>query len=614
MMAEPKNTKSKQKESDTLIDALRDSDDFTRSKIIEQLVSSPTKSMIEQVVYLLDEKNTSVRMDVLELLKKTGNHNIDAVIQLLYHSNEDIRVYGCEVLSDLKNRASLPHLIQKVNEDSENVRNAAVVALGEFDDQRAIDVLLEMLDQEEWVAFSAIYSLAKMGNKRVVPALLDVFKNREEELSLAACETLITFRDDKTIDEVVDFVGQLEKHKKGTFVRVIIEQGDNTVFLKLLNQMGDELLSHVLSYLKVQKRKALYVVKFLVHFKNKLSVQAMLDILKDLDQDGEDFDRVMRFFIELRDVWEEHLEEYLSVEEYGFSIIRACGNVGCQIDENLLLKVFCVSSLETKREIMKQLGRIANGHGYKVIREAMNDIDGHVQADAVAIAGSLLLTELTSDVLIMAKNGFPDVRGKALLALLRLDMKMAMAAIDWFVKEGSSEDKRVYLSIAPHIDVDINYTFLKHLLADSDERIRQMAIRIVGNSLDNEKYLDLFELVLKSGSIPNEVLKLIGEKRLVGFKKLLLDLVLDPLQAVWTRYHALIALGVFGDKSLFPIFSNALKENDNLIKIGGLKALSELKDPRAIPRIRPYTKSTDEDVKTAAMMALGKLSRSEAVC
>jgi HEAT repeat protein len=614
MMTEPKSTKSRHKGSDTLIEALRNSDDFTRSKIIDQLISSPTKSMVEEVTHLLDEKNTSVRMDVLELLKKIGNHNIEAVIQLLYHPNEDIRVYGCEVLSDLKNKASLIHLIQKVSEDTENVRNAAVVALGEFDDQRAIDVLLEVLDQEEWVAFSAVYSLAKTGNKKVVPALLDVFKNREEELSLAACETLIAFRDDKTIDEIVNFVVQLDKEKKNTFIRVIIEQGDDTVFLKLFNQMGDELLVHVLSYMKLQKRKALSVVNFLVHFKNKLSVQAMLDILKDLDQDGEDFERVMRYFAELCEVWQEHLEEYLNIEEYRFPLIRACGNLGFFINEEMLLKVFCASSLETKREIMKQLSRITNGNGHKVIREAMNDIDGHVQADAVAIAGMLMLTELISDIMIIAKNSYPDVRCKALLALFRLDLKMALAAIDWFVKEGNSEDKRVYLLIAPHLEDDVNYVFLKHLLTDTDERIRQMAIRIVGNSLENEKYLELFEFVLKSGNIPNEVLKLIGEKKLVGFKTLLLDLVLDPLQAIWTRYHALIALGAFGDRSLFPIFLNALKEKESLIKIGGLKALSELRDARAIPRIRPFTKSADEDLKTTAIIALGKLSRSEAVC
>jgi HEAT repeat protein len=378
--------------------------------------------------------------------------------------------------------------------------------------------------------------------------------------------------------------------------------------------MGDELLAHVLTYLKLQKRKALGVVQFLVHFKNQQSVGALLDLLKDMDQDGEDFETVLRLFMELRSVWESSLSDYFSVEEYAFTLIRACGNLGCPVSEDLLIKVFNLASLETKREIMKQLPRIAPNNGNGVIREAMKDSDGHIQADAVAIVGSLSLKELVPDVLRMVRKGFPDVRGKALLALLRLDAPKALAAIALFVDEGSPDDKKVYLSIAPYMDSESNYPFLKGLLSDGDERIRQMAIRMVGNSIEREEYLDLFEFVLRSGDIPNEVLKLIGEKKLTGFRKLLLELVLDPLQALWTRYHALVALGAFGDKSLFPIFLNALKEKENLIKIGGLKALSELRDNRAIPHIRPYTKSTDDDVKTAAMMAVGKLSRSEAVC
>ena len=110
-----------------LVAQLGESDDFSRARIIEKLVSSPSKELVEHVVQLLNDKNTSLRMDVLEILRKTGNYGIDAVIHLLYHPNEDIRVYGCEVLRSLKHMSSLPHLIEKVYEENENVKNAAVI-------------------------------------------------------------------------------------------------------------------------------------------------------------------------------------------------------------------------------------------------------------------------------------------------------------------------------------------------------------------------------------------------------------------------------------------------------------------------------------------------------
>ncbi len=429
-MDEAEKTKTRGKTRHKLIAALRDSDDFTRAKIVDQIVSAPSKTLVEQVVTLLDEKNTSLRMDALDILKKTGNCCIEAIIQLLYHENEDVRVYGCEVLSSLKAPASLPYLIEKIHDDDENVKNAAVTALGEFDDERAVDVLLEVLEQEQWVAFSAIYSLAKIGNRKAIAALLDVFRNREEELSLAACEVLISFRENETIDEIIEFIDHLKKEKKNIFVKVIIEQGDKEVFQRLVSRMGNDLLQHLLSFLEVEKRKSSEVAQFLVYFKHKDSARAMLNILKDMDPDGDGYESILGLFMELEAVWVPDLEEYLRVEEYVMPMIRACAGLRRPVEERILLKVFCSSPLDIKREIMKQLSKVSPGDGYRVIREAMKDSDGHVQADAVAIAGTLALRELTPDILLMAKNGFTDVRTKALLALVRLDLPMALAAVD----------------------------------------------------------------------------------------------------------------------------------------------------------------------------------------
>ena len=613
-MDEAEKTKARGKARHKLIAALRESDDFTRAKIVEQIVSSPSKTLVEQVMGLLEEKNISLRMDALDILKKTGCCCIEAIIQLLYHENEDVRVYGCEVLGALKAPASLPYLIERIHDENENVKNAAVAALGEFDDERAVDVLLQVLEQEEWVAFSAIYSLAKIGNKKAISALLDVFRNREEELSLAACEVLISFRESETVEEIIEFIHRLKREKKNIFVRVIIEQGDKQVFQRLMSRMGNDLLQHLLNFLEIEKRKSSEVAEFLVHFKHKDSARAMLNILKDMDPDGEEYERVLGLFMELEEVWVPDLEEYLRVEEYVIPIIRASAGLGHPIEEQLLLKAFCSSPLQIKREIMKQLGRVSPGDGYRVIREAMKDSDGHVQADAVAIAGTVALRELIPDILIMAKNGFADVRTKALLAMMRLDLPMALAAIEWFVKEGSSEDKRAYLSVTAYLDGETNFPFLRELITDPDERIRNSAIRVIGNLIDHERYLDLFRAVLTGGEVPNEVLKVIGEKRLTAFRQLLLDIVLDPLQILWTKYYALVALGAFADRSLLTVFLGALKEKDNLIKIGALKALSELKDKRAIPQIRPYTKSADQDLKTAAQVALERLSQGERAC
>jgi HEAT repeat protein len=597
-----------------MIAELKHSDDFARAGILEKLASSPSKELVERLVLLLDDKKTAIRMDVLDTLRRIGNCNIKAVIGLLYSEHEDIRVYGCEVLQGLKNPLSLPHLVEAAREENENVKNAAVVALGEFDDPMAVGVLLGVLEQEEWAAFSAVYSLARIGNRRAAPALMDVFKNRGEELSLAACEALMSFGDDRIVDEIVEFIGSLEADKKRTFVRIIMEHGDGRIFGRLTRLMGETLLQQLLDYIKQEKRKSLKIIDLLAYFKCPDSALALLDMLKDMEPDADEYSHILDLFTGLREVWVPDIAKYLSVEEYRLPVIRACGAAGCHVDDRLLLDVFRSSPLAAKREIMKQLGRIANGNGNHIIREAMRDADGHIQADAVAIAGSLPMRELTPDVLRIAKSGYADVRARALIALIRLDREAAVSTIEAFVTRGSAEDKRIYLAVTPHLDGGTNFPFLKTLIMDGDERVRQMAVRVVGNFVEDEKYLGLFRTMLESGDVPDEMLKVIGEKKLTGFKDVLVRILGDPLQALWTRYHALAALAVFRDPSLFPMFVGCLKDKNNLIKIGSLKALSAIGDKRAVPRIRPFGKSMDEDVKAAAMIALERLSRPGELC
>ena len=245
----------------------------------------------------------------------------------------------------------------------------------------------------------------------------------------------------------------------------------------------------------------------------------------------------------------------------------------------------------------------------------MRDADGHIQAEAVAIAGDLSIRELAPDVLRIAKKGFADVRVKALVALIRLDREAAVSTIDRFVNEGTTRGQK---------DVSGRHGApgRRHELflpedapqTTATKRCDRWPSASSATTWRTSGYLDLFRTVLNGGDVPDEVLKVIGEKRLKGFKDVLLRMLTDPLQPLWTRYHALAALAVFRDASLFPIFADCLKDKNNLIKIGGLKALSAIGEKRAIPRIRPFTKSIDEDVRAAAVIALERLSRAEDLC
>ncbi|MFZ2799956.1 MAG: HEAT repeat domain-containing protein, partial [Syntrophorhabdus sp.] len=171
--------------------AIRQGDNYEKEKAIEFLIRRPTRKTVELILPLLQEKDTSTRMAVVQVVQKIGHMNVEAIVNLLDMENEDLRVYACEIMASMKTPQTVPSLIKALSDESENVKNAAVIALGEFNDERAVKALLNMLRHEQWIVFSAICSLGKIKSPAAALPLLQIFQNGEEELSLAACEALM---------------------------------------------------------------------------------------------------------------------------------------------------------------------------------------------------------------------------------------------------------------------------------------------------------------------------------------------------------------------------------------------------------------------------------------
>jgi HEAT repeat protein len=592
------------------IDLLRDGDNFEKEKSIAALIASPGKNVVEGIIPLLQQKNTGARMAVLDVLKKIGSSYVDGVISMLYDENEDIRVYGCEVLSFLKDPRAIPSLIDKLNNDADNVRNAACVALGDFNDEDAVKALLHALQDVEWIAFSAIYSIGRTKLKTAVPQLLEFFKTSGEELSIAACEVLIEYEDSDVLDEIFEILKSWDRPKRNTYLKTILENGNEEIFRKLKEKIGDELFEHLLNSVQYEKQYSLEIIRMLTDFRHSETCEAILGVLREMNSDSEDYEAILLLFASLSDVWVSYIEDYMKRDEkYLLPLVKACKIANVKLEEQLLLNVFLSSSVDVKREIITGMPVIVKGSCCSIIREAIKDTDGHIKGYAVDVVGTLSLYELKDEIIHITQNGFADVRTKAIKTLVFLDKDQAMELIRRFVYDGSSEDKKVYLSATHLIDSENNFPFIEKLIFDADESVRRTAIGVIGNFVENERYVDLIQKILKDDNIPHEVLKVIKDKKLAIFKDRLVKIFVDNSKGMWTRYYALSALGVFEDSLLFNIFVNGLNDENGLIIIGCIRALADLNDKKAMAYILPFTDSANEDIKSTAVSVLEKLER-----
>jgi HEAT repeat protein len=290
---------------------LRDGDTFIQEKALETVLASKDELVIRQIVPLLEDKDTGVRMAALEILKKMGHLDRAAIIPLVYHENEDIRVYGCEILGCLKDSGTVGILVGKLEDEDDNVRTAAVTALGEFRSDGAIDALLSILKENDWIAFSAIYGLGKIGSKRAQEPLMEVFRSRGEEISLAACEVLLGFKDEGTLNDMFLTLKRWGRKRRGPYIKVILEKGDREIFERAKDKIGQELFDDLLQDITCDQRNSFRTISLLTHFKVVKTCDVVLERLKEIDPDDADYEEFLGLFAGLADVWGKNPDRYL---------------------------------------------------------------------------------------------------------------------------------------------------------------------------------------------------------------------------------------------------------------------------------------------------------------
>ncbi len=591
-----------------LLNSIKNGDHAEKEKAMSHLIEFPSENAVKKTSELLKIDSITVRIAAIEILKKIGYCSIETIAGLLNDKNEDIRVYGCEILGSIKDKQATPYLIEKLYDNDENVRNSACIALGEIGNEEAVDSLICSLKDNDWIKFSAINSLAKIKSMKVVKPLFDLFVNDNETISLASCDALIDMGNEKLIDEVLEIIKQWNKKKRSNYIKIIIEKENESIFHKLKNKIGDELFNPLLEVIESTNMKSLNNLKLLTNFKNITACRTILNSLANNYQNEDEYNERLSLFAKLKNIWADNIKDLIDEDDkYLLPIVKVSGMENVKIDENILLPGYKRSSVDTKREIIKNIPDIVNNKGLSIIREAISDSDGHVVGEAMVVIGKMEIKEMENDIIRIAQKGFYDVRLKAIIALLKLDLNKTVELLKKFVFQGSNEDKKLYLAVAPMLRGEENLPLIEILLQLPDENIRKRTITVIGNFLDDKRYMEIFEKLLTDKNVPHEALKIVKDKRLKIFKDRMLKIFLNKKNGVWTRYYALLALGSFEIPTFIDLFISGLCDKETLIKIGCLKALTCLKDKRAIPYIKPLIKNADKDIKSTAEQALSIL-------
>jgi serine/threonine-protein kinase len=188
-----------------LIAVLKDENENARRAAVEVLNEIGDAKSVKDLLAALKDSDWWVRSRAADALGKIGGPKvIDAVLQLVRDKDDDIRRAAIEILNQTKDERAVDSLIQATRDTDWWVSERAVDALAEIGSKRAVPRLMEMLHTPANGKATPIVvrALGKLGDGKLVDALLPLMARPEREIRIEAIQALARVVDESRAGQV----------------------------------------------------------------------------------------------------------------------------------------------------------------------------------------------------------------------------------------------------------------------------------------------------------------------------------------------------------------------------------------------------------------------------
>jgi HEAT repeat protein len=135
-----------------------------------------------------NDENAVLRNAALAALERQGPYAVPHLMSLSRGSNAEVAMFAVQILSRIKDPSTVQALLPLVGHPDSNIAQAAIEGLGALRAREAVPALLRLLSADLWLQFAAVAALGEIGDERAVPPLLEAIPN--EMLAEPAVEAL----------------------------------------------------------------------------------------------------------------------------------------------------------------------------------------------------------------------------------------------------------------------------------------------------------------------------------------------------------------------------------------------------------------------------------------
>jgi HEAT repeat protein len=579
--------------SASLLEALGAHDRQVRARAIAGAAEMVDPDLLIEAV--ADQADSRRRNAAMDALASGGARSVPALVRGLRHPDGEVVMFSAGVLARTGSPAAIPHLVSLIDHEDINVVQQVIDGLAQIRTTLAVDGLVKVLERDPWLRFAAVHALGEIGDQRAVSALAPLI-------------------DDEAVrGAVIRAMGKIGSADALAFLfRVVRESQDTTTFAECLRAIGEalefqpnqEALQNIADWAELSSPTS-------VGLHERLERVLSSDPGDDAGGDGPDPRQSAAMIVKalrLRPLYtalvlagrDPALREVLefsavSIGEEIVPVLRdgvtspnaavrmlACeclGALGHTPAAPLLETMLADPEAEVRAAAINALMRLGRDAAIPALTKCLTDPEARVREAAITAFCRMDVDAVAQALLSLIES--PDFPRRTALAIARANPHVAY--LDYILScltDGTPAVRRAAVEAASRQRTVDLVGILEPLLRDPDAEVRRSVVSILGG--------------LRSRRV---------RQHLINQAETDADTLVDAVQA----------LGKLGDTTVVPFLTTIYEREGAAVKLAVIEALKEIRDPAAETFLARQLGSPDPELRRAVVLALGATGTPNAI-
>jgi len=582
------------------------------------------KETVRAVLPLLRSDEAPVRNLSMDILREVGNQDLSSIIELIHDDDADIRIFIADILGSTDSLLAVEPLCDALLKDPEvNVRYQAAVSLGELRMEEAAPCLNKAISDEEWVQYSVIEALTKIGHSSSVDAMVKALDKASDLVASMIIDSLGEMGNVKAVTMLLKRMDESHTALRNKIVKAVVKILGGKSLTLLSEDERERFRQYLLVALQDEDEEIQdAAIQGLAYVGGEKASAGILRIASKLDQD-QDHERLtstVRYLSEIgvTAAMKEGImgddQDVARVAVQSMALIAPDSCSDAHQVCSLLMDAFWKVGLPVQRQIVSVAATRGDVDAMEFFIRILDEHqDGTVLKSAVYLLGEKLrLAEVADRIFPLLDHQYDDVKEAALDACIAIGSPEVRERFQAMFDSEEPVSRLMSVYALGKMGVMENLDIIKRGLEDEIPDIRKVAVESLVTVCEESeawKPLALSRLGDESKDVRLTVVEILGQCFCEEFVSHLIAALDD--EDDWVRIRAVDALGEQKSQEAVGKLISMLEDPNRFVIMKVVEALGNVGGTEAFRALLDITDSDEYELVSAAESAIASMQEAQ---